>query len=153
VCINGVLHHIVDLQRAIAELVRVTKHSVFVSEESHSPQTGLDQVLSYPGFGRKLLSALSLALWNGHDRLFRRGIQGARSTCTATSSVSQYERPLNAATVETHFHHVGFNTKHLHWWTNVMYPRNQFVKRLLTIALANESFGTYFDLWLTRENC
>ncbi len=48
VCINGVLHHIVDLNRASAEIARVASRLVFVSEGVPRGRPSLARALSYP---------------------------------------------------------------------------------------------------------
>lgn len=54
VCINGVLHHIVDLERAIGELARVTAGTVFVSEGIPRGRPSFGRISKYPGFNRKI---------------------------------------------------------------------------------------------------
>jgi ubiquinone/menaquinone biosynthesis C-methylase UbiE/uncharacterized protein YbaR (Trm112 family) len=162
VCINGVLHHIVDLPSAIQEISRVTKNNIFVSEGIPRSIPGLRRGLMYPGLLRKLLYISYVLVWGlrktgNYCRSFLhyclrmitlRHDSGKHKT---TSPASKYERPLDAELIIDLFDSVGFTKKNLRYWTNLNYPGDGVLKRLVTSSLVNDKFGTHFDLQLVRE--
>lgn len=162
VCICGVLHHIVDLPSAILEISRVAKKSVFVSEGIPRSRPGLRRGLMYPGLLRKLLYVSYVLQWrlSRIPHHCRRIPHYCRRMITllhnpgkyeTASYGSKYERRLDVAPIIDLFASVGFTKENLRYWTNLDYPGDGVLKRLLTSALVNDKFGTHFDLQLVRE--
>jgi SAM-dependent methyltransferase len=156
VCINGVLHHIVDLTSAIDEISRVTRELIFVSEGMPRPSPSLWRSLAYPGVYGKLIYGSYVVLHTVYRvlrklrRMFRtiRGQQGS----VGASTGSKYERPLACEEVEALFQKAGFVRERLQYWTNLDYPGTGFVKRMAMTSLVNETIGTHFDLHLRRNH-
>jgi len=155
VCMSGVLHHIMDLPQAIAEISRVTKSFVFVSDIIPHSWPKLRRILAYPGFSLKLLygSWTVVSIAYGIARKLGRTIETGCSLSKPADAgpMSKYERPIASETVETLFRDAGFSRERLQYWTNLDYPGNGLVKRLATMALVNETIGTHFDLELRRN--
>lgn len=162
VCICGVLHHIVDLPSAILEISRVAKKYVFVSEGIPRSRPGLRRGLMYPDLLRKLLYVSYVLQWrlSRIPHHCRRIPHYCRRMITlrhdpgkyeTVSHGSKYERPLDAAPIIDLFASVGFTKENLRYWTNLDYPGDGLLKRLVTSALVNNEFGTHFDLQLVRK--
>jgi ubiquinone/menaquinone biosynthesis C-methylase UbiE len=159
VCINGVLHHIVDLPGAVAEICRVTKKRVYISEGIPRGRPGLGRVSAYPSLKQKALYALYALWWNILNagripgRVLRKiGVLARSAGAEGDAHVSKYERPLDPGAVESLFVERGFQGDHLLYWTNVDYSGDGSIKRFLTKAFVNGRTGTHFDLQLSRKD-
>lgn len=154
VCLNGVLHHIVDLSQAIGEISRVAKSYIFVSDLVPDSLPGLRRMRAYPGLLRKSLYASWAIMWLA-NRNMRKLIgrvfpeSGLAKSVTAKAP-SKYERPIASETVESLFRGAGFVREDLQYWTNLRYPGDNLIKRWITKALVNETIGTHFDFVLRR---
>jgi ubiquinone/menaquinone biosynthesis C-methylase UbiE len=155
VCINGVLHHIVDLERAIRELARVTKGSVYISEGIPRGAPSLRRMLSYPGLSRKMvycsywLACLAYKIYTKSKSKMRKIVHKLFHHAyeyASKSHGSEYERPLDAKVVQSIFEANGFKKVRLRYYTNLDFPGDGFFKRKATNILVNNMFGTHFDL-------
>lgn len=155
VCLSGVLHHIVDLPRAIREISRIAKDYVYVSDIMPRSGPSFRRVGRYPGLFPKLLYGSWTFLWLANSaarKLGRRALDGLRASRRANESVqSKYEKPIEAETVEAMFRDTGYIRERLQYWTSLSYPGNGPVKRWATLALVNETIGTHFDFALRRN--
>lgn len=156
VCINGVLHHIVDLERAISEVARVTKLSVYVSEGIPRKRPSFGVARFYPRCHRKVAySCYVAAYWycaligRGKRRVKR--LLTKRADGSAKSLGSKYERPLDVHLVESIFQANGFRRSQLSYFTNIDIPGDGAIKNMLTQVLANDIVGTHFDLRMDRD--
>ena len=157
VCINGVLHHIVDLERAVCELARVSGRSVYVSEGIPRDRPSLGMALLYPGFNRKIAYLCYLSeFWM--FRLFQKGKSGLKRLLALrfrrdrnfNSHNSKYERPLYVKVVESLMEANGFRRNRLQYYTNIDIPGDGAIKNMLTRVLVNDVVGTHFDLRMDR---
>lgn len=161
VCINGVLHHIVDLEKAIWELARVSGRSVYVSEGIPRGRPSFGMISSYPGLNRKAVYLYYIVVY-WFRALFRKGKSGIkklattlfrfRRDCTSKSHASKYERPLDVHVVELLMEANGFRRIRLMYYTNIDIPGDGLIKRKVTKLLANDVIGTHFDLRMDRVN-
>lgn len=155
VCINGVLHHIVDLPPVIREISRVTAGRIFISEGVPRPNPHLRRAREYPTLLQKFLYAGYVIMMKARAfiRAVMRKLQFTSASPEAVGHLcgSRYERPLATHTVEALFQEVGFFREHLLYWTNLDYEGMGRVKRLITQALVNKKIGTHFDLRLKRN--
>jgi len=159
VCINGVLHHIVDLERAICELARVSARSVYVSEGIPRGRPSFGMISLYPGFNRKCAYFCYLVVY-WLRVLFRKGKNGIkrlvttllrfRRNRTSKSHGSKYERPLDVTVVESLIEANGFKRSRLLYYTNINIPGDGVIKNILTRVLVNDVVGTHFDLRMDR---
>jgi len=159
VCINGVLHHIVDLDRAIGELARVTAGSVYVSEGIPRGRPSWGRIRVYPGLQRKVAYACYLVVY-WPRALFFMGLRKMRRVAAvlpvgrngvSKSHGSQYERPLEVAAVESRMEAHGFKRNRLRYYTNIDIPGDGALKRMLTRVLVNDVVGTHFDLAMDKD--
>ena len=144
ICINGVLHHIIDLERATFELARICAGSVYISEGVSNVKPFFSKILSYPGFNRKfayfcyrVFSRLSVLL--------------NKRNGTSKIPSSKYERPLDIAMVEPLIEKNGFKRSRLLYYTNIDLPGDSIIKNILTRLLVNNVVGTHFDLRMDRK--
>ena len=155
ICVNGVFHHIVDLDAAMEELSRVCRGDVYISDGRTTERSSFANVWSYPGAIRKAVYAfyallyLPYKLWAKAKRRFarasNRGVGGSSPTHN-----SVYERPLEAAVVERLLEARGFKRKELRYYTNIFLPGDGIIKRKATRILVNGSVGTHFDLRMRK---
>lgn len=161
VFINGVLHHIIDLERAISEIARVAKNIVFVSEGVPRQVPCLTSALSYPSSGLKFLYLQYLFLL-----LFRKFASGAWRKLksivrpppadlplSVVQQGSRYERALPAGDVERLFQANNFERVGFRYFTNIDLPGDGPLKKLLTKLLINSSVGTHFDFKFKKSKC
>lgn len=163
VCINGVLHHIVDLKRAIEEISRVTKKLVYISEPVLGGQANFRRSFYYPILSQKILYSLYILSYNAYS-VMRRGCRfidrikriPTRMLCKTVEELpdcregSKYERPIGSEIIETYFLANGFKRKKLQYVTNIDIPGTSSIKQILTKQLINDFIGTHFDLRLDR---
>ncbi len=156
VCINGVLHHIVDLDRASAEIARVATRLVFVSEGVPRGRPSLARALSYPGVGRISLYASYVIVWAALQLplVFRAKVWSllGEPRKERESHGSKYERPLAADSVVSLLGSQGLILRKSQMWTNVDIVGKGPVKRWLTLYLKNPVFGTHFDLVVEKRH-
>ena len=106
VCINRVLHHIVDLKTAIGEISRIAKCMVYVSEGIPRPRPGFGRVSAYPGLSRKFLYTLYVIYYMARifgGVCFMMTNILSRNKREQVAHGSRYERALDVSTVETLF--------------------------------------------------
>lgn len=164
VCINGVLHHIVDLERAICELSRVSATSIYVSEGIPRGRPSFSRIPLYPRFNRRFAFCIYLVIY-WFRALLGKGKTGMKRLASvlfrfgrgriSKSHGSKYERPLDVFSVESLMVVNGFKRNRLLWYTNIDIPGDGTVKKLLTGVLVNDVAGTHFDLRMDRDfaNC
>ena len=148
ICINGVLHHIVDLERAVCELARISGGAVYISEGIPRSHPSFSIALLYPGFNRKVAFLCYLSeYWM--FRLFRKGKSGLRRLLTlrfkrdhnCNSHGSKYERPLHVKAIESLMEVNGFRRTKLQYYTNIDIPGDGVIKHVLTRVLVNRERG------------
>lgn len=159
VYINGVLHHIVDLQRAICELARISDRSVYISEGIPRGRPSFGMLSSYPGFNRKIAYVCCLVVYWFYA-LLGKGKSVVKKIVTKPlrfkqnsihkSHGSKYERPLDVSVVECLLKVYGFRRIRLMYYTNIDVPGDGLIKRKVTSLLANGVIGTHFDLRMDR---
>jgi len=155
VCVNGVLHHIVDLDAAVEELSRVCRGDVYISDGLTTHRASFTNVLLYPGTIRRAvytlyaLIYLPYKLWAKASRRFARASHRSIGGSSPTHN-SVYERPLEVAVVERLLEARGFKRKELLYHTNIFLPGDGIIKRKATRILVNGSVGTHFDLRMCK---
>lgn len=158
VCINGVLHHIVDLERAICELARISAGSVFVSEGIPRGRPSLRRTRNYPGLGRKaayVCYVLRFITGTVTGKIRRLGAATLRlrwHNTPKTFSGSKYERPLDVHSVESLMAANGFDRNRLRYYTNIDTMGDGVIKKMWTRMLVNNIFGTHFDLRMDKDS-
>lgn len=162
VYVNGVLHHVVDLDSAIDELARVTERLVCVSEGTpRAPLRSLSTVMRYPTVGARCayalyvvlhvpMTALARALRSLHRAGSARRVDQGQEPAAGRSH-SEHERPLRVDQVESRIQANHFSRRRLRWFTNIDYKGDGMAKRWLTRVLVNGVTGTHFDLIMERE--
>lgn len=163
VCINGVLHHIVDLERAVRELARVTEETIYISEGIPRGRPSFAKITIYPGLKRKTAYFCYLVLYWFYICVGIGKRLGKKLTtilfCLSQNHTSlhgsKYERPLNVSEVESLMIKNGFKRNRLLYYTNIDIPGDGAFKNLLTKILVNEIVGTHFDLRMDKDftNC
>lgn len=141
ICVNGVLHHIVNVEKAVAELARVCSGSLYISEGIPREGSSLRAMMSYPGLIRRSLYFFYLAL---------RRLWPKRNELSDGDHGSKYERPLDVNVVRSLAEAHGFQVNRLLYYTNIDIPGDGFIKKALTRGLVNGSAGTHFDLRMDR---
>jgi ubiquinone/menaquinone biosynthesis C-methylase UbiE len=156
--INGVLHHIVDLDRCINELCRISKNAIFISEGIPRGLPSLHRMKNYPGVHRKFIYLFYIIIY--WVRFFViKVLSKAKRIITMTyikksfntkRHGSQYERPLKVEEIELLIIRNGFERAQLRYLTNIDIPGNCKIKDIATTLLINGNFGTHFDLIMKR---
>ena len=161
ICINGVLHHIIDLNHAIEEITRVAKKFVYISEGIPRTPPNFSKALSYPLFRQQLSYSLYVMLYilyrvrkiPGYiKRKLRKELFRKNGDLISSKGAvrSMYERPLEVNTVESLFVEREFTRKRLRYFTNCDFRGDGAIKRMVTRQLINDVFGTHFDLQMER---
>jgi SAM-dependent methyltransferase len=156
VCLSGVLHHIVDLGRAIEEISRIAKNYVFVSDIMPCAGPAIRRVGKYPRSFQKLLygswTSLGMANAVAHKLMTKTKNKLRNPKPVGESIQSRYEKPIAAETVEALFRNADFVRERMRYWTNLSFPGNGPLKRWATKMLVNDTVGTHFDLILRRNH-
>lgn len=167
VCINGVLHHIVDLKRSIVELSRITNGRIYISEGMPRDISFGGRINQYPSFDTKIAYSW-YQLWYLLFRLWDKVITNSRilikhiinikvlnhinhTRYTGKTFGSKYERPLSVDSVELLLHANGFKRIRVTFYTNIDIPGDGILKRKLTKRMVNSTIGTHFDLRMDRN--
>lgn len=156
ICINGVLHHIVDLGRAVEEIARVAKGRVYISEGIPRGPPSFRRILSYPLPRQRVLYALYLMVFtvrklaNYTIRALRKALFPKSRESLSPGGGSKYERPLPAGTVEMLLMERGFRRRCLRYFTNIDLRGDGALKEALTRKLVSDVTGTHFDLQMER---
>jgi ubiquinone/menaquinone biosynthesis C-methylase UbiE len=160
VFINGVLHHIIDLERAVGELARITAGSVYISEGVPRSKPSLARMIRYPGLPRKaayggylIVHRLRTLLGRGKRAVSRlaTALFRPQQDQTSKSHGSKYERALEVAVIEALLAAHGFQRNRLLYQTNIDIPGDGVLKNRLTRLLVNDVLGTHFDLRMDRS--
>lgn len=146
---NGVLHHIIDLRAAVAEMSRVANRFIAISEPCPFSYYRILSKTSF--FLRRASHALAKALLQVVGllelvRRFRRhfGPQG-------DFGGSKYERQLEPCDVVGLLEEHGFKIKMLRYWTNLNWKRRSPLKKLLMRILISNKAGTHFEIRAERS--
>lgn len=148
---NGVLHHIVDLRVAIAEMTRVANRFIAISEAC--PFSYYRILSKTPLFLRWANHALAKALLQAvglleFARRFRRRFV---SQGKVDFGGSKYERHLDPYEIVDLLEEHGFKIKMLRCWTNLNWKRRSRVKKLLMRMLISNKAGTHFEIQAERS--
>jgi len=142
---NGVLHHIVDLRAAVAEMSRVANRFIAISEPC---LFSYYRILSKtPVFLRRAAKAILQAI--GLLGFARRFINHLRPS--GYSRGSKYERQLEPYDVVSLLEEHGFKIKMLRYWTNLNWKRRSPLKKLLMRILISNKAGTHFEIRAERS--
>lgn len=142
VCCVGVLHHIINLNRAIAEMARISNKYILISEicvDSYHP--------IWLKFKALLIKTVKLLLkFFGLLDIIKR-TRGPHISGVG----SRYERPLDPKDIVQLLKQAGFRTNRLGFWTNIGWNRRSRLKKLLIRMMVSRRRGTHFEIHAERE--
>ncbi|MFC1752729.1 methyltransferase domain-containing protein [Thermoproteota archaeon] len=136
VCINGVLHHIVNYPLVIKEISRITKGKVFISEECPAKYH-----ISRVRHGLTFSVIM--------NRIVREYVKFMQKTSEKKTYFggSKFEKSIDPQELMSCLKQNGFNDISCKFWTNLDYSaRYGLIKNLLTRLLVSKQGGTHFDI-------
>ncbi len=140
VCINGVIHHIVDYPIVIKEISRIAKSKVFISEGCPAKYhiRRARHGLTFPVVMSRIAREYTkFKLKSSKSKLHCGG--------------SKFEKPVDPEELTTCLRQNGFDSISCKFWTNLDYPsRYGLIKILLTRLLVSKQGGTHFDIGARR---
>lgn len=144
-CINGVMHHIIDLETTFDEVARITSEFICISEPCVRQY--------YPPwlpFLSRIVNACATLVSACARRIIGRGRR--KSTCYRTpkenppSVYSKYERQLEPALLIKLLEERGFSVIEKKFYTNLGFLRDGLFKTVLTRLLVSKKKGTHVEI-------
>jgi ubiquinone/menaquinone biosynthesis C-methylase UbiE len=139
VCVSGVLHHIYNLERALEELCRVSRHFICIDETSTTP----------PPLIIRLIQLYFQFLFSLRKRIFKKSvIKGWR-----VYRASEYERPLNPNHLAQLYKKNGFKVVEMRFFNDI--PLSylflpEIVRKYIFAGLISSKGGTNVEIIAKR---
>lgn len=136
ICINGVMHHVIDLETAFDEVNRISSDFICISEPC---------IINYYPiwwmFIRKILAVFSFLL---------KILIGDRAILNKINIHSEYERPLEPLLLIKLLKDRGFNLIYKKFYTDVDLLKDGKIKRIITRYFISNRKGTHFEICARR---
>lgn len=136
-CINGVMHHVIDLEDAFNEATRISSDFICISEPC---------IINYYPiwwmFIRKSIAVLSF---------FKKILIGDIVKLRKFSVGSKYERPLEPLLLIKLLEKRGFYLIYKKFYTDVDLLKDGKIKRIITSHFISNRKGTHFEICARRE--
>lgn len=138
ICINGVIHHIVDLETAaFGEATRISSEFICISE----PCT----IKYYPIYWMFITKSIAIF------RFLLKTLIGERSISKKVSIGSKYERPIEPLLLVKLLEERGFYLIYKKFYTDVHLLKDGKIKRIITRHLISNRKGTHIEICARRE--
>lgn len=137
ICINGVMHHVIDLENAFDEVARISSDFICISEPCI--------INYYPTWWmciRKSIAVFSFLL---------KILIGDLAKLRKFSVGSKYERPLDPVLLIKLLEGRGFYLIYKKFYTDIDLLKDGKIKRIITRYFISNRKGTHFEICARRE--
>lgn len=137
ICINGVMHHVIDLEDAFDEATRISSDFICISEPCI--------INYYPIWWMFIRKSFDFIIF------LKKILIGDRSILRKFSVGSKYERPLDPMLLIKLLEERGFYLIYKKFYTDVDLLKDGKIKRIITRHFISNRKGTHFEICARHE--